>query len=46
MRMKTVAEFVESHEILSVLREIGVDHSQGFGIKKPSLLEELGSYIR
>ena len=46
MGMKTVAEFVESHEILSVLREIGVDHSQGFGIKKPSLLEELGSYIR
>jgi len=46
MGMKTVAEFVESHEILAVLREIGVDHSQGFGIKKPTLLEELGSYIR
>lgn len=46
MGMKTVAEFVESHEILKVLRDIGVDHSQGFGIKKPTLLEELGSYIR
>ena len=46
MGMKTVAEFVESHDILAVLREIGVDHSQGFGIKKPTLLEELGSYIR
>jgi diguanylate cyclase (GGDEF)-like protein len=46
MGMKTVAEFVESHEILSVLRSIGVDHSQGFGIKKPTLLSELGSYIR
>lgn len=45
MGMKTVAEFVESHEILNVLREIGVDHSQGFGIKKPTLLDELGSYI-
>ena len=46
MGMKTVAEFVENHDILTILREIGVDHSQGFGIKKPSLLEELGSYIR
>jgi diguanylate cyclase (GGDEF)-like protein len=46
MGMKTVAEFVENHDILKVLREIGVDHSQGFGIKKPTLLEELGSYIR
>tara|TARA_R110001592_G_scaffold324870_1_gene604600 strand:- start:5312 stop:8884 length:3573 start_codon:yes stop_codon:yes gene_type:complete len=46
MGMKTVAEFVESHEILKILREIGVDHSQGFGIKKPTLLEELASYIR
>ena len=46
MGMKTVAEFVESHEILAVLRDIGVDHSQGFGIKKPTLLAELGSYIR
>ena len=45
MGMKTVAEFVENHEILNVLREIGVDHSQGFGIKKPTLLDELGSYI-
>lgn len=44
--MKTVAEFVESHDILKVLRDIGVDHSQGFGIKKPTLLTELGSYIR
>lgn len=41
MGMKTVAEYVENHEILNVLRTIGVDHSQGFGIKKPSLLEEL-----
>ena len=46
MGMETVAEFVENHEILAVLREIGVDHSQGYGIKKPSLLEDLGSYIR
>lgn len=41
MGMKTVAEYVENHEILSVLRSIGVDHSQGFGIKKPGLLADL-----
>ncbi len=41
MGMKTVAEYVENYEILNVLRKIGVDHSQGFGIKKPGLLEEL-----
>lgn len=41
MGMKTVAEFVESHEILEVLKHIGVDHSQGYGIKKPGLLADL-----
>jgi diguanylate cyclase (GGDEF)-like protein len=41
MGMKTVAEYVENYEILSVLRSIGVDHSQGFGIKKPGLLADL-----
>jgi diguanylate cyclase (GGDEF)-like protein len=41
MGMKTVAEYVENHDILAVLRKIGVDHSQGFGIKKPILLEHL-----
>tara|TARA_R110001592_G_C13181221_1_gene750919 strand:- start:830 stop:4450 length:3621 start_codon:yes stop_codon:yes gene_type:complete len=45
MGMKTVAEFVENHEILKILRDIGVDHSQGFGIKKPTLLAELGSHM-
>jgi len=41
MGIETVAEFVESHDILNVLKDIGVDHSQGFGIKKPGLLSEL-----
>jgi len=41
MGMKTVAEYVENYDILEVLKEIGVDHSQGFGIKKPMLLSEL-----
>jgi len=41
MGMKTVAEYVENHDILAVLKTIGVDHSQGFGIKKPGLLADL-----
>ena len=41
MGIETVAEFVENEEILRVLRQIGVDHSQGYGIKKPLLLENL-----
>jgi len=41
MGMKTVAEYVENYDILEVLKEIGVDHSQGFGIKKPTLLSDL-----
>ena len=41
MGMKTVAEYVENHDILAVLKDIGVDHSQGFGIKKPGLLADL-----
>jgi diguanylate cyclase (GGDEF)-like protein len=31
----TVAEFVESQEILQALREIGVDYAQGYAIGKP-----------
>lgn len=35
MGKKTVAEFVESPQILAVLREIGVDYAQGYALAKP-----------
>jgi EAL domain-containing protein (putative c-di-GMP-specific phosphodiesterase class I) len=35
MGMKTVAEYVENHEILAKLRIIGVDYAQGYSIAKP-----------
>lgn len=35
MHIKTVAEFVENDEILNLLKEIGVDYAQGYGIHKP-----------
>ncbi len=38
---ETVAEFVESEEILEHLREIGLDFAQGYGIEKPRPLEDV-----
>ncbi len=37
----TVAEFVESDETLAILRTVGVDLAQGFGIAKPVPLSRL-----
>ncbi len=33
--VKTIAELVESEEIITSLREIGIDFAQGFGISRP-----------
>jgi len=44
MGKMTIAEFVENDEILSVLRDIGVDYVQGFGIGKPRPLTSLLRY--
>jgi diguanylate cyclase (GGDEF)-like protein/PAS domain S-box-containing protein len=41
MGKSTVAEFVESNEILEALREIGVDYAQGYAIGKPSPFESV-----
>jgi diguanylate cyclase (GGDEF)-like protein len=41
MGKKTVAEYVENERVLDMLREIGVDYAQGFGIEEPRLLSEL-----
>ena len=38
MGMQTIAEFVETQEIMQRLAEIGVDYGQGYGIEKPKLL--------
>jgi PAS domain S-box-containing protein len=37
---KTVAEFVETDEVIAKLREIGIDFAQGFGISRPQPLAE------
>ena len=41
MGKKTIAEFVEDANILSNLKDIGVDFAQGFEISKPMLLNDL-----
>ncbi len=41
MGMQTIAEFVENDEIKGMLREIGVNYAQGYGIHKPQPFSEL-----
>ncbi|WP_292915896.1 EAL domain-containing protein [Nitrosomonas sp.] len=39
--IKTIAELVETDEIIEKLKEIGIDYGQGFGIGKPHPFAEL-----
>jgi EAL domain-containing protein (putative c-di-GMP-specific phosphodiesterase class I) len=41
MGKKTIAEYVEDDEVLEILREIGVDFAQGFGIEKKMPISNL-----
>ena len=41
MGKSTIAEFVESDEILPALGEIGVDYAQGYAIGKPAPFEDM-----
>ena len=41
MGMQTIAEYVENDEIKGMLREIGVNYAQGYGIGKPQPFENL-----
>ncbi|MFN3239293.1 MAG: EAL domain-containing protein, partial [Pseudomonadales bacterium] len=41
MGKKTIAEYVEDDEILEILKEIGVDFAQGFGIEKKMPIDDL-----
>jgi len=39
--VRTIAEFVETREMLDKLREIGVDYVQGFGIGRPEPMSQI-----
>ncbi len=41
MNKKTIAEFVENQAIFDLLKSLGVDYAQGYGIAKPVPLKEL-----
>jgi diguanylate cyclase (GGDEF)-like protein len=41
MGKKTIAEYVENEEVLEILREIGVDFAQGYGIEKKMPIDQL-----
>ncbi len=41
MEKKTIAEYAENDQIITILKEIGVDFLQGYGIAKPVPLEEI-----
>ncbi len=42
--IETIAEFVESREIISHLRDIGVDHAQGYAIARPRPVRGTATY--
>jgi len=41
LNKKTIAEFVENDSILNILKGIGVDYVQGYGIERPKSLVEI-----
>ncbi len=45
MGIWTVAEYVETKEIMAELGKIGVDYAQGYGVAKPQDLRQFSAYI-
>ena len=41
MGLSTIAEFVENEEIFTILRSIGVNYAQGYGIHKPCPIDDV-----
>lgn len=41
MNKKTIAEFVENQDIFNLLKKLGVNYAQGYGIAKPVPLRDL-----
>ncbi|RVU81532.1 EAL domain-containing protein [Leucothrix sargassi] len=41
MNLKVVAEYVENEKIMAVLRSMGVDYGQGYGISRPMPIKEM-----
>lgn len=41
MSVKTIAEYVENDQIIGILRDMGIDYGQGYGISKPLPINEI-----
>jgi len=41
MSVKTIAEYVENEQIIQILRDIGIDYGQGYGISRPIPLTDI-----
>lgn len=41
MMLQTIAEYVENERIMHLLREIGVEYGQGYGISRPVALNDI-----
>ncbi len=42
---QTIAEFAENTEIITMLRGMGVDYAQGYGVEVPKpLIQSAGAY--
>jgi len=41
MNLKIIAEYVENDEIIDLLREMGVDYGQGYGIERPGPIKDV-----
>ena len=39
LKIETIAEFVSSQEILTIVKELKVDYAQGFYLGKPERIE-------
>jgi EAL domain-containing protein (putative c-di-GMP-specific phosphodiesterase class I) len=46
MGLQTIAEFVESPEVLHALRELGVEYAQGYLLGRPQILVEADAVPR
>jgi EAL domain-containing protein (putative c-di-GMP-specific phosphodiesterase class I) len=40
LEKETVAEYVENETIMDIIRDIGIDYAQGFGIALPEIIKE------
>jgi len=45
MGMKTVAEFIESEEILECIRKMGINYAQGYALGKPEPIVDVTSEV-